>query len=155
MIPAEMLPQNVVHAYHLRAPSTSGGKDWVCILSTHPFHSKHLWAVFGKTGDVLNGGGQGRALTTTLATETALTEAVRKKLNGKDKYEIVDEYEARCGWHSQPSSQPSPPTATQTTPTPPSPPKAARKVKTPKPPAAPAAPTPQKQEEIGEPTMCW
>ncbi|WP_224962771.1 hypothetical protein [Geomonas subterranea] len=108
--------------------------------------------IFGKTAEVTAGGGQGRALTKTRATETALTEAVRKKLNGKDEYEIVDEYEARCGWHSQPSSQPSPPPAT---PTPPTPPKAARKAKPPTSPAAQAPPTPQKEEEIGAPTMCW
>lgn len=151
MIPSKMWPKDVVHAFHLRAQSESGIKDWVCIISSNPFHSKHLWVVFGKTAEVLNGGGQGRALTKTSATEAELVKAVREKLNGKDKYEIVDEYEARCGWHKAPSSQtsaPAPPAA------PSQPPLQAAKT-TPPPPPQPAKAKAPEVEDPGEPTMCW
>lgn len=150
MIPAKMWPQNVSHAYHLRAPSASGGKDWVCIISTHPFHNKHLWVIFGKTVDVTTGAGQGRALTKTAATEAALQAAVRNKLD--EGYTLIDEYEARCGWHSQPSSQPAVPPQPQAA-APQDPPKRA------KPTTRPAAKAPPKvleeEKDCGEPTMCW
>lgn len=146
MKPSNMWPKDVIHAYHLRARSVSGTKDWVCLISSHPFHSKHLWVIFGKTADVMSGGGQGRALTNSVATEEALKNEVRKKVNSKDKYEIVDEFEAHCGWHSQPSSRSA---------VPPQPPKETKAAKLPTPPAAKAPPKSHEQEDYDEPTMCW
>lgn len=143
MIPNNMFPKNTVHAIHLRAPSTSGGKDWVGFVTTNPMHGGKLWVLNGKTTDVMSGGGQGRSVKAP-ATEAALSAAVERKLD--EGYSHVDEYEARCGWHNQPSSnpaQPSPQTAANQT----------------VPPTPPAAKDPLKilDNQKGEsgPTMCW
>lgn len=155
MIPNNMWPKDVVHAYHLRATATSehGSKDWICVLSHNPRYSGKLWVVFGKTDEVMSGGGQGRQRTNDPATEDALKAAVKEKLNGKDEYIIIDEYEARCGWHSQPSSKPT----AQAQPAAPSPkpPSAAKAAKPPTPPAAKAPTNVLEEEDCGEPTMCW
>lgn len=98
MIPDNMMPNQTAHAVHLRAPSTSGGKDWVGVVTTDPFYGGKLWIINGKTKDVLSGGGHGRAVKAP-GTERSLSDAVSKKLD--EGYTRIDEYEARNGWKTQ------------------------------------------------------
>ena len=141
MIPNNRLPNQTARAIHLRAPSTSGGKDWIGIVTTDPFYGGKLWVINGKTKNILNGGGQGRAVKAP-GTEQSLIATVRKKLDAG--YIHLDEYEARCGWHSQPSSQPA-----KAAPLP--------QKKPSKPPATKVPPKMFEEVEEGErePTMCW
>lgn len=144
MIPKNQLPSTMAHAIHLHAPTASGGKDWVGAITHDPNYGGKLWVVNGKTKEVLSGGGQGRAVKAP-GTEQALAKAVRDKLNSGEGYTIVDEYEARCGWHSQLQQQGQTSSAAPVKPAP----------RTTQPPAAVPLKILEVEEKISGPTMCW
>jgi len=88
MIP-NLEPQTI-YAVHLRAPSSSGGKDWVgSVTSKGEIHT--FW---GKTGQI----NQHAAKPGTI---TALQKIIDQKKNGKDRYQFVDDYQPQQGWQSQ------------------------------------------------------
>jgi len=115
MIPNDLLPSSIIHAVHLRCPSSSGTKDWVGAIHNDPKYTNTLWVVNGKTKDVLSGGGQGRAVKAP-GTVQSLWAMVAKKLG--EGYALVDEYQAKSGWDSQSNSstQPNPVPTPQPTP---------------------------------------
>lgn len=88
-----MIPHLVpgtTYAVHLRAPSSSGGKDWVgSITSAGEIHT--YW---GKTGQI----NQHAAKPGTI---TALHKIINQKKTGKDNYREVDEFSDQQGWQSQ------------------------------------------------------
>lgn len=149
MIPDSRMPRQTAHAIHLHSDSSSGGKDWVGVVSHDPMIGGKLWVLNGKTKEVLSGGGQGRAVAAK-GTEQALADAARKKVN--EGYILVDEYQARNGcWDSQKSQPPRPVKTAAPTPypqvDPPSPPPAVVK---------PPAPILSNSDgKDSEPTMCW
>ncbi|MFZ2948964.1 MAG: hypothetical protein WA003_05720 [Desulfuromonadaceae bacterium] len=84
------LPPDTTHAVHLRAASTSGGKDWVGAVTgkgeIHTFWGRtaHISQHAARPGDI-----------------GALHKLVSQKINGKDRYQKVDEYDPQHGWQSQ------------------------------------------------------
>jgi len=84
------LPANTVYAIHLRAASSSGGKDWVgAVTSNCEIHS--FW---GKTGFInQHSSKDGNNLN--------LQKIVNQKIHGKDRYQSVDEFTQKNGWSSQ------------------------------------------------------
>ncbi len=91
------LMPGTTYAIHLRAPSVSGGKDWVgSVTSNGEIHT--FW---GKTGQVNQHGGKKGNM-------TSLQHIIdEKKVKG---YDFVDDYTPQQGWQSQ--RQPSSPQAT-------------------------------------------
>lgn len=86
------LQPNTTYAAHLRAPSTSGGKDWVGSFTAQG----EIHTYWGKTGQINQHAGKpGDA--------TSLNRLISQKMNGKDKYTLVDEYMPHVGWKSQSS----------------------------------------------------
>jgi hypothetical protein len=91
------LQPNTTYAVHLRASSSSGGKDWVgSVTSQGEIHT--YW---GKTGQIIQHAGKpGDA--------QALNKIISQKMIGKDKYTQVDEFHPQQGWHSQRKQTPAP-----------------------------------------------
>lgn len=91
------LPQNTTYAVHLRAASSSGGKDWVgSITDSNEIHTYwgrtcHINQHSAKPGDFM-----------------ALQKIISQKMNGKDKYIQFDEYHRQQGWQSQRKHSPQP-----------------------------------------------
>jgi predicted DNA-binding WGR domain protein len=81
------LPANTVYSIHLRAPSTSGGKDWVGAVTNTEMH-----AFWGKTGQINQHQPKPGNMTT-------LQKLINEKL-GKG-YQQVDDYTQKDGWASQ------------------------------------------------------
>jgi hypothetical protein len=99
MIP-NLEPQTI-YAVHLRASSSSGGKDWVgSVTSKGEIHT--FW---GKTGQINQHAAKpGNVLT--------LQKIIDQKMNGKDRYYFVDDYQPQQGWQSLSNqAKPAPPQA--------------------------------------------
>lgn len=91
------LKPNTVYAVHLRAASSSGGKDWVgSITSQGEIHT--YW---GKTGQINQRAGKP-------GDSAVLHKIINQKMQGKDKYSLVDEYNPQQGWQSQRKQLPTP-----------------------------------------------
>lgn len=91
------LKPNTVYAVHLRAASSSGGKDWVgSITSQGEIHT--YW---GKTGQINQRAGKP-------GDSAVLHKIINQKMQGKDKYALVDEYNPQQGWQSQRKQTPTP-----------------------------------------------
>lgn len=91
------LKPNTVYAVHLRAASASGGKDWVgSITSQGEIHT--YW---GKTGQINQRAGKP-------GDSAVLHKIINQKIQGKDKYSLVDEYNPQQGWKSQRTQTPTP-----------------------------------------------
>lgn len=83
------LPANTVYAIHLRAASSSGGKDWVgAVTSNCEIHS--FW---GKTGYINQHSSKG-------GDNLDLHKIVNQKIHGKDRYQRVDDFTQQNGWDS-------------------------------------------------------
>ena len=88
MIPNLQL--NTTYAIHLRAASSSGGKDWIGSVTAQG----EIHTYWGKTGQIIQHAGKpGDA--------QSLNKIIGQKMNGKDKYIQVDEYHSQQGWQSQ------------------------------------------------------
>jgi len=84
------LKANTAYAIHLRALSTSGGKDWVgSVTSQGEIHT--FW---GKTNQVNQHAAKPGDI-------SELRKIINQKQNGKDKYKQVDEYTPQQGWQRQ------------------------------------------------------
>jgi len=84
------LQHDTIYAVHLRAASSSGGKDWVgSVTALGEIHT--YW---GKTGHIKQHAGK-RGDTYTL------NKIILQKMQGKDKYNQIDEYSQQQGWQSQ------------------------------------------------------
>jgi len=98
------LQPNTTYAVHLRAASTSGGKDWVGSVTAQG----EIHTYWGKTGQINQHAGKpGDA--------QALNKIISQKMNGKDRYTQIDEYYPQQGWQSQrkQTSAPSQPKASK------------------------------------------
>ena len=84
------LQQDTIYAVHLRAASSSGGKDWVgSVTALGEIHT--FW---GKTGQIKQHAAKpGDAHT--------LNKIITQKMQGKDKYAMIDEFSKQQGWQSQ------------------------------------------------------
>ncbi len=80
------LPAGTSEAYHLRSPSSSGGKDWVCAYVNGEIH-----VFYGKTSAINNH--QSKA-----GTFPQMQVTARKKI-GKG-YKEIDTYTSAQGWSS-------------------------------------------------------
>jgi len=89
------LQPNTTYAVHLRAPSTSGGKDWVG-SSTAQGEVHTYW---GRTNQINQHAAKPGGL-------SELTKIIDQKKRGKDKYSMVDEYTPQQGWRSQGNQTP-------------------------------------------------
>lgn len=96
------LEPNTTYAVHLRASSVSGGKDWVGSLTAQGV----IHVFWGRTGQITQRSGKSGDL-------NALRKIMTQKMQGKDKYSLVDEYNQQHGWQSQ-KKQPASPTSTAT-----------------------------------------
>ena len=88
MIP-KLQPQTI-YAVHLRAVSVSGGKDWVGSVTSHG----EIHTYWGQTGRICQHAAKPGDI-------TALNKISTQKTQGKDKYQLVDEYIPEQGWQSQ------------------------------------------------------
>ena len=84
------LPANTTYAVHLRAASSSGGKDWVGAVTAQG----EIHTYWGKTGQITQHAGKPGDITT-------LNKIINQKQHGKDRYSQVDEYDPQHGWQSQ------------------------------------------------------
>lgn len=76
--PEALFPVGAIKAIHLRCPSTSGGKDWIGVVSNSPIVNGKLFVINGTTQQVVNGGGQARTVSKS-ATESSLQAVVAEK----------------------------------------------------------------------------
>ena len=83
------LQANTTYAVHLRAASTSGGKDWVGSVTANG----EMHTYWGRTGQVHQHAAKP-------GDRTALLKLVSQKQTGKDKYYVVDQYDSQQGWSS-------------------------------------------------------
>ena len=84
------LQPNTTYAVHLRAPSTSGGKDWVGSITAQG----EVHTYWGRTNQINQHAAKPGGL-------SELTKIIDQKKRGKDKYSMVDEYTPQQGWRSQ------------------------------------------------------
>ena len=94
MIP---LKPDTSFAVHLRASSSSGGKDWVGSVTVQC----ELHIYWGKTGQIVQHAAKPGDF-------DALNKIIMQKIQGKDKYQMVDEYTSQRGWKSQRAQMASP-----------------------------------------------
>lgn len=91
------LQPNTTYAVHLRAGSSSGGKDWVgSVTSQGEIHT--YW---GKTGQIIQHASKPGDV-------AVLVKIITQKKQGKDKYHLIDEYIPQQGWQSQRKQNPVP-----------------------------------------------
>ena len=83
------LQPNTTYAVHLRAASSSGGKDWVGSATANG----EMHTYWGRTNQVHQHAAKP-------GDRTALLKLVSQKQNGKDKYYVVDQYDSQQGWSS-------------------------------------------------------
>ena len=84
------LKPHTTYAIHLRASTASGGKDWVgSVTSQGAIHT--YW---GKTGMMNQHAAKPGDM-------NGLLKIINKKMQGKNKYALVDEYTSQQGWNSQ------------------------------------------------------
>lgn len=82
------LKAHTIYAIHLRAASSSGGKDWVGSVTTQG----EIHTFWGKTNQINQHAAKPGDL-------TALRKIISQKQHGK--YTQVDEYNPQQGWQSQ------------------------------------------------------
>ena len=88
------LQPNTTYAVHLRAPSVSGGKEWVgSVTATGEIHT--YW---GRTNQINQHAAKPGDL-------TVLNKIIDQKQNGKDRYARIDMYTQKDGWTSQRKQQ--------------------------------------------------
>lgn len=86
------LPADTLIGFHLRSPSTSGGKDWIgCLTGNGTFH--RYWGKIGQVNQHQQGQGNHRDL-----------QQLVKQKQAKG-YRVVDTYHSPAGWQSQLSLQ--------------------------------------------------
>ena len=91
------LQPNTTYAAHLRAPSSSGGKDWIGSVTSQ----REIHTYWGKTGQINQHAAKpGDA--------TNLNRLISQKMNGKDRDTLVDEYMPHIGWKSSQTQAVSP-----------------------------------------------
>ena len=83
------LQPNTTYAVHLRAASSSGGKDWVGSVTANG----EIHTYWGRTNQVHQHAAKP-------GNRTALLKLVSQKQTGKDKYYAVDHYDSQQGWSS-------------------------------------------------------
>ena len=83
------LQPNTTYAVHLRAASSSGGKDWVGSVTANG----EIHTFWGRTNQVHQHAAKP-------GNRTALLKLVSQKQTGKDKYYVVDHYDSQLGWSS-------------------------------------------------------
>ncbi len=84
------VPADTFIAFHLRSPSSSGGKDWVgCLANNGTFH--RFW---GKVGQV-------NQHQQTQGNHRDLQQLVKQKQ--AKGYQVIDTYHSPAGWKSQQS----------------------------------------------------
>ena len=84
------LQPNTTYAVHLRAASTSGGKDWVGSVTTNG----EMHTFWGRTNQINQHAAKPGDM-------NVLLRLINQKQGGKDKYTMVDEYTQQDGWKSQ------------------------------------------------------
>ncbi len=84
------LQPNTTYAVHLRASSSSGGKDWVGSVTAN----NEIHTYWGRTGQIVQHAAKPGDV-------NALYKIISQKKNGKDKYTQVDEFQQQEGWLSQ------------------------------------------------------
>jgi len=84
------LQPNTIYAIQLRAPSSSGGKDWVGSIT----NSNEIHTYWGRIGQINQHAAKPGDF-------TALQKIINQKKTGKDRYQEVDEYHQQQGWSSQ------------------------------------------------------
>ena len=89
------LQPNTTYAVHLRAPSTSGGKDWVGSITAQG----EVHTYWGRTNQINQHAAKPGGL-------SELTKIIDEKKRGKDKYSMVDEFTPQQGWRSQGNQAP-------------------------------------------------
>ena len=93
---ANMQP-DTTYAIHLRAASSSGGKEWVGSTTSQG----EIHTYWGKSGRIKQHAGKRGDI-------TELNKIINQKMRGKDNYQIVDEYTPQQGWQSQRKEAPPP-----------------------------------------------
>ena len=84
------LPADTLIGFHLRSPSSSGGKDWIgCLTNNGTFH--RYWGKVGQVNQHQQGQGNHRDL-----------QQLVKQKQAKG-YQIIDTYHSPAGWQSQQS----------------------------------------------------
>jgi len=83
------LQPNTTYAVHLRAASSTGGKDWVGSITANG----EIHTYWGRTNQVHQHAAKP-------GNTTALLKLVSQKQTGKDKYYVVDQYDSQLGWSS-------------------------------------------------------
>jgi hypothetical protein len=83
------LQPNTTYAVHLRAASSSGGKDWIGSVTTNG----QLHSYWGRTNQIHQHAAKP-------GDRTSLLKLVSQKQYGKDKYYVVDQYDSQQGWSS-------------------------------------------------------
>lgn len=91
------LQPHTTYAVHLRASSSSGGKDWVGSVTAQV----EIHTYWGRTGHINQHAAKPGDI-------NALHKLISQKKNGKDKYTLVDEFTPLHGWQSQRTQTKSP-----------------------------------------------
>lgn len=91
------LQPNTTYAVHLRASSSSGGKDWVGSVTAN----NEIHTYWGRTGQIVQHAAKPGDV-------NALYKIISQKKNGKDRYTQVDEFQQQEGWQSQRKQTPTP-----------------------------------------------
>lgn len=84
-----------VYAVHLRAQSTTGGKDWVGSVTANG----EIHTYWGRTGQVVQHAAKPGSI-------AELSKIIKQKQTGTNRYYVIDQYEPNQGWHSQSKQQP-------------------------------------------------
>ncbi len=84
------LPSDTLIAFHLRSPSSSGGKDWIgCLTGGGTFH--RYWGKIGQVNQYQQNHGNHHEL-----------QKLVKQKQAKG-YQIIDTYHSPAGWQSRQS----------------------------------------------------
>jgi hypothetical protein len=94
------LQPNTTYAVHLRAASSSGGKDWVGSVTAN----NEIHTYWGRTGKIVQHAAKPGDI-------SGLLKIINQKQNSKDRYTQVDEFQQQEGWQSQRKQSPSQPKA--------------------------------------------
>ena len=95
------LQPDTTYAVHLRAASTSGGKDWVGSVTAQG----EIHTYWGRTGHISQHAARPGDI-------SILHRIVNQKQNGKDRYQLVELFTRQHGWQSQRAEHPDPPEPT-------------------------------------------
>ena len=83
------LQPDTTYAVHLRAPSSSGGKDWIGSVTANG----EIHTYWGKTGQINQHAAKPGDI-------SGLLKIIGQKQNGRSHYKQVDEYTPEHGWQS-------------------------------------------------------